>query len=307
MPLQVDWKGVYPAIPTQFNEDLSVNLQATQEHAQALLDDGIHGIVMLGTIGEGTSLSRDEKVDVLRATVEVAGGKVPVLSGVAEFTTQGACDMVKAAADAGVDGIMLLPAMVYKADPRETIAHFRTVAESSPVPIMCYNNPPVYRVDITPEMFKELMDIETIVCIKEASGDVRRITELFNALGDRFLIFAGLDDVALESFMLGCTGWISGLVDAFPRENRLLWDAAMAGDWEKAREVYRWYMPMLRFDSHPKLVQYIKLTCQELGYGHERTRPPRLPLVGEERERVLGIVRNCMATRPQETAATAPA
>jgi 4-hydroxy-tetrahydrodipicolinate synthase len=243
-----------------------------------------------------------EKVEVLRATVEVAGGKVPVLSGVAEFTTQGACDTVKAAGEAGVDGIMLLPAMVYKSDARETIAHFRTVANSTHLPIMCYNNPPVYRVDITPEMFKELIDVENIVVIKEASGDVRRITELFNALNDRFLIFAGLDDVALESFMLGCTGWISGLVDAFPRENRALWDAAMSGDYERALEIYRWYMPMLRFDSHPKLVQYIKLTCQELGYGHERTRPPRLPLVGEEREHVLGIVRNCIATRPQEVA-----
>ncbi len=302
MLLKVNWEGVFPAIPTQFKEDLSIDIEATQKHTEALLNNGIHGIVMLGTIGEGTSLTLSEKVEVLRATVEVAGGKVPVLSGVAEFTTQGACDTVKAAGEAGVDGIMLLPAMVYKSDARETIAHFRTVANSTHLPIMCYNNPPVYRVDITPEMFKELIDVENIVVIKEASGDVRRITELFNALNDRFLIFAGLDDVALESFMLGCTGWISGLVDAFPRENRALWDAAMSGDYERALEIYRWYMPMLRFDSHPKLVQYIKLTCQELGYGHERTRPPRLPLVGEEREHVLGIVRNCIATRPQEVA-----
>ena len=302
MPLKVNWEGVFPAIPTQFNEDLSIDIEATQKHTEALLNNGIHGIVMLGTIGEGTSLTLSEKVEVLRATVEVAGGKVPVLSGVAEFTTQGACDTVKAAGEAGVDGIMLLPAMVYNSDPRETIAHFRTVANSTHLPIMCYNNPPVYRVDITPEMFKELIDVENIVVIKEASGDVRRITDLFNALNDRFLIFAGLDDVALESFMLGCTGWISGLVDAFPQENRALWDAAMSGDYERALEIYRWYMPMLRFDSHPKLVQYIKLTCQELGYGHERTRPPRLPLVGDEREHVLGIVRNCIATRPQEVA-----
>jgi len=302
MPLKVNWEGVFPAIPTQFKEDLSIDIEATQKHTEALVNNGIHGIVMLGTIGEGTSLTLSEKVEVLRATVEVAGGKVPVLSGIAEFTTQGACDTVKAAGEAGVDGIMLLPAMVYKSDARETIAHFRTVANSTHLPIMCYNNPPVYRVDITPEMFKELIAVENIVVIKEASGDVRRITELFNALNDRFLIFAGLDDVALESFMLGCTGWISGLVDAFPRENRALWDAAMSGDYERALEIYRWYMPMLRFDSHPKLVQYIKLTCQELGYGHERTRPPRLPLVGEEREHVLGIVRNCIATRPQEVA-----
>ncbi|MCH2279828.1 MAG: dihydrodipicolinate synthase family protein, partial [Vicinamibacterales bacterium] len=256
MPLKVNWEGVFPAIPTQFNADLSIDIEATQKHTEALVNNGIHGIVMLGTIGEGTSLTLSEKVEVLRATVEVAGGKVPVLSGIAEFTTQGACDTVKAAGEAGVDGIMLLPAMVYKSDARETIAHFRTVANSTHLPIMCYNNPPVYRVDITPEMFKELIDVENIVVIKEASGDVRRITELFNALNARFLIFAGLDDVALESFMLGCTGWISGLVDAFPRENRALWDAAMSGDYERALEIYRWYMPMLRFDSHPKLVQY---------------------------------------------------
>jgi 4-hydroxy-tetrahydrodipicolinate synthase len=156
----------------------------------------------------------------------------------------------------------------------------------------------VYKVDITPEMFKGMMDVENIVCIKEASGDVRRVTDLFNELGDRYLIFAGLDDTALESFLLGCTGWISGLVDAFPRENRLMWDAAMAGEWEKARDVYRWYMPMLHFDSHPKLVQYIKLTCATLGYGTETVRAPRLPLVGEERERILSIVHKCVETRP---------
>jgi len=149
------------------------------------------------------------------------------------------------------------------------------------------------------------VDVDNIVCIKEASGDIRRVTELFNALGDRFLIFAGLDDVALESIMLGCTGWISGLVDAFPRENRMLWDAATSGDYERALGIYRWYMPMLRFDSHPKLVQYIKLTVQELGFGSERTRPPRLPLIGEERERILEIVRHSVATRPTESAPAA--
>ena len=302
MPVEVDWGGVYPAVPTQFKEDLSLDIDATKQHIEMLLDNGIHGLLMLGTIGENTSLALDEKMEVVRAAVEVAGGKVPVLTGAAEFTTQDACDTVKAAAEAGADGIMLLPALVYNADARETIAHYRAVANSTHLPIMCYNNPPVYRVDITPEMFKQLMDIDNIVCIKEASGDIRRVTELFNVLGDRFLIFAGLDDVALESIMLGCTGWISGLVDAFPRENRMLWDAATSGDYERAREIYRWYMPMLRFDSHPKLVQYIKLTVQELGFGSERTRPPRLSLVGEERERILQIVRSSVATRPTESA-----
>ena len=298
MPLQVDWAGVFPAVPTQFKGDLSLDIPATRQHVEALLDSGIHGLIMLGTIGENCSLSLDEKIEVLKMTVDVAAGKVPVINGVAEFTTKGACETAQAAEAAGVDGLMVMPAMVYNSDARETVQHFRSVAASMRLPIMCYNNPPVYRVDITPEMFEQLADIENIVCIKEAAGDTRRITDLFNALGDRYLIFSGLDDVALESIMLGCTGWISGLVDAFPRENRLMWDAATSGDYQRALEIYRWYMPMLHFDSHPKLVQYIKTTCAELGYGTETVRPPRLPLVGEERDRILKIVRDCVATRP---------
>jgi 4-hydroxy-tetrahydrodipicolinate synthase len=299
MPLEVDWRGVFPAVPTQFHDDYSLNIPGTQAHVEALLDDGIHGLVMLGTIGENCSLSLDEKAEVLRATVEVAKGRVPVLTGIAEYTTAGACETVRRAKEAGVDGLMVMPAMVYNSDARETIAHFRTVADSTDLPIMCYNNPPVYRVDITPEMFLGMMDVDNIVCIKEASGNTVRITDLFNALGDRFIIFGGLDDTALESVLLGCTGWISGLVDAFPKENRMMWDAAISGDWERAVEIYRWYMPMLHFDSHPKLVQYVKLTCQEMGYGSELTRPPRLQVVGEEREKILGIVRQCVATRPE--------
>jgi 4-hydroxy-tetrahydrodipicolinate synthase len=302
MSLQVDWQGVYPAVPTQFKEDYSLDIPATKKHVEILLNNGIHGLVMLGTIGENCSLSLEEKLEVLRATVEVTNGRVPVLTGVAEYTTKGACETVAAAKEAGVDGIMLLPALVYKADARETVAHYRTVALSTDLPIMCYNNPPVYGVDITPECFQELADVDNIVCIKEASGNITRITDLFNLLGDRFLIFSGLDDLALESIMLGCHGWISGLVDAFPQENRMLWDAARAGNYKRALEVYRWYMPMLHFDSHPKLVQYIKLTVAEVGYGTELTRPPRLPLVGEERERILKIVRDSIATRPQEEA-----
>lgn len=298
MPLKVDWKGVFPAVPTQFNDDFSLNLPATQKHVEALLAEGIHGLIMLGTIGENCSLSLDEKVKVLKATKEVCGDSVPLLNGIAEFTTANACETARAAAGAGVDGFMVMPGMVYNSDARETVNHFRTVAAATDLPIMCYNNPPVYRVDITPDMLAALADVETIVCVKEAAGDTRRITDLFNQLGDRYLIFSGLDDVALESILLGCTGWISGLVDAFPRENRLMWDAATSGDWNHALEIYRWYMPMLHFDSHPKLVQYIKLTCAEMGYGTETVRAPRMPLIGEERERILKIVRDSAATRP---------
>ena len=299
MPLNVNWAGVYPAVPTQFKDDYSLDIPATQKHVEILLDHGIHGLVMLGTIGENCSLSLEEKVRVLKATVEATAGRVPVLSGIAEFTTQGACETSQAAEVAGVDGLMVLPAMVYNADARETVHHFRTVAGATRLPIMCYNNPPVYRVDITPDMFRDLAGVENIVCIKEASGDVRRITDLFNALGNRYILFSGLDDVALESVMLGCTGWISGLVDAFPKENRMMWDAVSSGDYKRGVEIYRWYMPMLHFDSHPKLVQYIKLAVAEVGYGKETVRAPRLPLVGVERERIRKIIHDSIKTRPQ--------
>ena len=298
MALQVDWQGVYPAVPTQFNEDFSLDIKGTQKHVEALLSEGIHGLVMLGTIGENCSLSLDEKIQVLKATDEVNKGSVPLINGIAEFTTAGACETAVAAANAGVDGFMVMPAMVYNSDRIETVNHFKTVASATDLPIMCYNNPPVYKVDITPEMFEDLAEVDNIVCIKEAAGDTRRITDLFNKFKDRYIIFSGLDDVALESILLGCTGWISGLVDAFPRENGLMWDAATSGNWDKALEIYRWYMPMLHFDSHPKLVQYIKLASAEMGYGTETVRAPRLPLIGEQREEALRIIRESAATRP---------
>ena len=298
MALQVDWQGVYPAVPTQFNEDFSLDIKGTQKHVEALLSEGIHGLVMLGTIGENCSLSLDEKIQVLKATDEVNKGSVPLLNGIAEYTTAGACETAVAAAKAGVDGFMVMPAMVYNSDRRETVNHFKTVASATDLPVMCYNNPPVYKVDITPEMFEDLAEVENIVCIKEAAGDTRRITDLFNKFKDRYIIFSGLDDVALESILLGCTGWISGLVDAFPRENGLMWDAATSGNWDKALEIYRWYMPMLHFDSHPKLVQYVKLASAEMGYGTEIVRPPRLPLIGEQREEALKIIRESATTRP---------
>ena len=298
MALQVDWQGVYPAVPTQFNEDFSLDIKGTQKHVETLLSQGIHGLVMLGTIGENCSLSLDEKIQVLKATDEVNKGSVPLLNGISEYTTAGACETAVAAAKVGVDGFMVMPAMVYNSDRRETVNHFKTVASATDLPIMCYNNPPVYKVDITPEMFEDLAEVENIVCIKEAAGDTRRITDLFNKFKDRYIIFSGLDDVALESILLGCTGWISGLVNAFPRENGLMWDAATSGNWDKALEIYRWYMPMLHFDSHPKLVQYVKLASAEMGYGTEIVRPPRLPLIGEQREEALKIIRESAAKRP---------
>jgi 4-hydroxy-tetrahydrodipicolinate synthase len=263
-----------------------------------MLDAGIHGLIMLGTVGENCSLEHGEKLEVLRATVEHVHGRVPVLSGVAECSTRLACRFAADAERIGVDGLMVLPGMVYKSDPRETMTHFRLVAKASGLPILCYNNPVSYGVDITPAMFADLADEPAFVAIKESSDNVRRITDLKNLLGDRYLLFCGVDDLVLESVLLGAQGWVSGLVNGFPRENRLLWDLATRGDWEQARAVYRWYTPLLHLDTHVKLVQCIKLAVATCGYGSEMVRAPRLPLAGRERDEILAIIRQGLATRP---------
>ncbi len=292
------WHGVYPAAITHFRDDDSLDIPATLTHLDVMLEAGVHGMVVLGSVGENYTLTPEEKLDVLRASVEHIRGRVPVLTGVAENSTSLACDFASRAQEIGADGLMVLPAMIYKSDARETMAHFRAVAAASELPIMIYNNPLAYHVDCTPAMFAELADEPKFAAIKESSGDVRRITDLKNLVGDRYILFSGVDDLVLESLLLGATGWISGLVNAFPHENRLLWDLAAAGKWDAALQVYRWYMPLLHLDTHVKLVQYIKLAVHECGYGSERTRAPRLPLAGEERERVLQIIRDGIATRP---------
>jgi 4-hydroxy-tetrahydrodipicolinate synthase len=268
-------------------------------HLDAMLDSGVHGMVMLGTVGENCSLSYDEKLEVLRATVSHVAGRVPVLTGVAETTTALACRFAKDAEQAGVDGLMVLPAMVYKSDERETLEHFRQVAAATSLPIMIYNNPVSYGVDILPATFKKLTGIDNIVAIKESSEDPRRITDLRNEVGDRFTLFCGVDDLFLESYVLGAEGWISGLVNAFPAENAMIWDLCEAGRLEEARKVYQWYTPLLHLDTLPKLVQYIKLASQECGFGSELCRAPRLNLEGEEREWALKIIRDAIKTRPQ--------
>jgi len=297
------WRGVFPAATTQFQADQSLDLGATLRHLDHMIDAGVHGMIMLGTVGENSSLEYAEKLDVLRATVEHVGGRMPVLTGVAETTTRLACRFAADARKAGVDGLMVLPAMIYKADAREAAAHFRAVAGASDLPIMIYNNPVTYGVDLGPEAMADLADEPNFVAIKESSDDVRRITDLKNACGDRYALFCGVDDLVLESLLLGATGWISGLVNAFPAENRLLWDLAEAGRWDEAVAVYRWYAPLLHLDTHVKLVQYIKLAEQECGIGSETVRAPRLPLAGAERERILAVIRKGIAERPRTTAA----
>ena len=263
------WSGVFPAATTQFRADQTLDVAATLKHLNALLDAGIDGLIMLGTVGENCSLEAKEKLDVLRATVEHVNGRIPVLTGVAEYTTSLACRFAIEAKERGVAGLMVLPAMVYKSDSRETIAHFRAVAGETDLPIMIYNNPVSYNVNITPEMFVDLADENRFVAIKESSENVRRITDLVNLCGDRYSLFCGVNDLALESVLLGADGWVSGLVNAFPAENRLLWDLATSGRWDEAREIYRWYSPLLHLDTHVKLVQYIKLCVSKVGLGSE--------------------------------------
>ena len=297
--MRVNWAGVFPAATTQFAPDLSLDLGATQKVQDALVRDGVHGLIIMGTVGENNSLEPDEKRSVLKAAVEAVGGRAPVIAGVSEFDTKRAIAFARDAEKAGVDGLMLLPAMVYVPAEEELVAHFRAVSEATGLPIMLYNNPPAYRVSVSVEAMKRLADRPNIVCLKESAPDTRRFTDLYNELGDRFILFAGLDDVALEGLLLGAKGWVSGLTNAFPKESLVLYEAALAGDLETARAIYRWFMPLLHLDAEHDLVQSIKLAEQIMGRGSERVRPPRYPLTGSRRAEVSALVEQAAATRPK--------
>ena len=296
---KLDWTGVYPAVTTQFAADLSVDLAATKSVQSALIDDGVDGLILLGTCGENNSLEPDEKRAVLAAAQDSVRGRVPVLSGVSELTTPRAVQFARDAEALGVDALMVLPAMVYVPKPDELYAHFAAVAAATSLPIMLYNNPPAYRVSIDIDVLKRLADIPNIVAVKESAPDPRRFTDLINAFGDRFVLMAGLDDVALEGLMLGAKGWVSGLTSAFPRESVALVAAVKAGDWDKARTIYRWFMPLLHLDAEHDLVQSIKLAEQIMGRGSERVRMPRMPLTGARRAEVTAMVEKAAATRPE--------
>ena len=292
------WQGVFPAITTQMKRDGALDLEATARHADVLIQSGVAGLIFLGSLGENQALTPDEKRRVVEAMVKSVSGRVPVLSGVAESSTAEACRYVREGERLGLDGFMLMPAMLYKGDPREIMAHFRAAAKATGLPIMIYNNPISYANDITPEMFAELADQKNFVALKESSGNTRRITDLRNTVGDRYAIFTGVDDLVLECAVLGIDGWVAGSGIAFPAENQYLWELTRRGEWAKAREIYRWFTPLLHLDVHTKFVQYIKLAVQECGLGAEWVRAPRLPLAGEERKQILKIIRDGIAKRP---------
>ncbi|QSX79437.1 dihydrodipicolinate synthase family protein [Agrilutibacter solisilvae] len=299
------WQGVIPAATTQFKPDFALDIDATQRVQDALIRDGVHGLIIIGTVGENNSLEPDEKQAVLAAAVEVAAGRVPVIAGVSELTTPRAMAFARSAENIGATGLMVLPAMVYVPTEAELLAHFRMVAASTALPVMLYNNPPAYRVSISTQALAGLVEVPNVVAVKESAPDPRRFTDLINAFGDRFALFAGLDDVALEGLLLGARGWVSGLTNAFPQESLALWDAVQRGDLARALQIYRWFMPLLHLDAGHDLVQAIKLAEAVMGRGTERVRMPRMPLTGTRYEEVRRMVERAAATRPTLVAAAA--
>lgn len=294
-----EWSGVFSAVTTKFCEDGRLDFASMEKHFNFQIESGVHGLVVLGSLGENVTLAPIEKQEVLKLALKVSNGRVPVLSGVAETSTAMACNYVKQAQANGANGFMLMPAIIYPADRRETLQYFRTVAAASDVPIMLYNNPVAYNVDLTPDMFAELADEPKFAALKESSDDVRRITDIINLTGSRYQVFTGVDDLAMESLMLGAVGWVAGLVCAFPKETVTLYKLVKAGQTEEALKLYRWFMPLLHLDVSTKFVQNIKLVETLVGVGTEHVRPPRLPLVGEERKHVEQIVAKAIETRPE--------
>ena len=298
MANKIGWEGVFPAVTTQFKPNFELDIEATTRVMEGLIRDGVSGLIVCGTVGENTSLSRSEKVAVMEAAKAASRGRVPVIAGIAEFTTAFASEVAKEAARVGVDGVMVMPALVYSSKPHETAAHFRGVAKATDLPVMVYNNPPIYKNDVTPDILASLADCDTIVCFKDSSGDTRRFIDTRNTVGDRFVLFAGLDDVVVESVMLGAEGWISGMSNAFPQEGETLFRLAKAGRYQEAMALYEWFMPLLHLDARPDLVQCIKLCESIMGRGSELTRPPRLPLTGAERAEVEAVMAKALKNRP---------
>ncbi|MTI86356.1 MAG: dihydrodipicolinate synthase family protein [Balneolaceae bacterium] len=297
--MNVDWNGIYPAVTTKFNEDGTLDIPTFKKNIEAQVQAGVHGIVLGGTLGEASTLKKEEKLELIRATREVTGDDIPVIVNIAEKTTAAA---IQTAADAkanGAAGLMMLPPMQYKADERETVAYYKEVANSTDLPIMVYNNPVDYGIEVTLDMFEELVECDNIQAVKESTRDLTNITRMINRFGDRITILCGVDTLALEALLMGAKGWVAGLVCAFPRETVVIYELAKAGRLDEAREIYRWFMPLLELDINSKLVQNIKLAEVATGLGTEHVRKPRLPLVGKEREQVKGIIIAGIDSRPE--------
>ncbi len=293
------WKGVIPAITTQFKEDMTVDHDAIAKHIIWLVDSGCVGILPLGSLGEGATLTHDEKVAILDTCVKTVGHRVPVVAGISALSTDESIQLAKDAKRVGCQGLMVLPAYVYKGDWRETRAHFDAVIKATDLSCMLYNNPIAYATDVLPEQLAELAEMNpNLHSVKESSADVRRVTAIKNLLGDRIAIFVGVDDLIVEAVPAGAVGWIAGLVNAFPVETVNLYNMCMEGRHAEAAELYKWFLPLLKLDVVPKFVQLIKLVQQEVGWGNERVRAPRMTIVGQERVDTLETLRIGLENRP---------
>jgi 4-hydroxy-tetrahydrodipicolinate synthase len=297
--MSFEWKGVFPALLTPFNEREELDLDLFEKNLAAQVAAGVHGVIIGGSLGEASTLTEKEKEAMVEFAVEYLNEEIPVILNIAESATRDALQQTANAKKWGADGIMLLPPMRYKTDDRETITYFKTVARSTDLPVMIYNNPHDYKIDTRPELFDELVECDNITALKESSRDVTNLTRMKNRFGDRIKILCGVDTLALEELCLGADGWVAGLVDAFPIETMAIYRLVKAARIEEAVKIYRWFMPLLELDIHPKLVQYIKLAAMQTGLGSEYVRAPRLTLAGEERERILKIIHQAIITRPQ--------
>ncbi len=296
--MAINWTGVFPALTTKFTAGDTLDLPLFEKNLMAQLDAGVNGIVLGGTLGEASVLTTDEKEQLIKFAVAKCAGKVPVILNIAEGSTKEALQQAAYAKAWGAKGIMMLPPMRYKTDHRETVTYFKTVADATDLPIMIYNNPVDYKIEVTLDMFDELTACENIQAVKESTRDVTNVTRMKNRFGDRYKILCGVDTIAMEELCLGADGWVAGLVCAFPKETVAIYNLVKAGKLAEATKIYRWFIPLLELDIHPKLVQYIKLAETQAGIGSETVRAPRLTLVGQEREAVLKIINDGIATRP---------
>ncbi|WP_316828250.1 dihydrodipicolinate synthase family protein [Pedobacter miscanthi] len=297
--MSIKWTGVFPAVTTKFTANDELDFPAFDLNIEAQLEAGAEGIILGGTLGEASVLNDEEKIEILKHTLSIVNGRVPVLLNIAEPTTKKAIAAAQKAEEAGAQGLMLLPPMRYLADSDETLEYLTEVAKSTKLPIMIYNNPVDYKIEVTLDMFEELAKYPNIQAIKESTRDISNVTRLINRFGDRFAIFTGVDPIAMESIVMGCVGWVAGLVCAFPKETVAIFRLVKENRTAEALKIHRWFLPILELDTHPKLVQYIKLAEVGTGIGTERTRAPRLALKGAERERVLKIINDGLATRPE--------
>ncbi len=294
----LEWKGVFPALTTPLTANDELDMSMFEKSLSSQLNAGVHGVIIGGSLGEASTLTTGEKERLIKFALEKINGKVPVVLNIAESTTKDALRQAAFAKEWNVQGLMLLPPMRYKSDDRETVEYFKAVANATDLPVMIYNNPVDYKIEVTPDMFEEMSECKNITAVKESTRDVTNVTRMKNRFSDRYKVLCGVDTIAMEELLLGADGWVAGLVNAFPAETIAIYELIKKGDIEEAAKIYRWFMPLLELDIHPKLVQYIKLAQAQTGLGTENVRAPRLILAGDERKKILKIINDGITSRP---------